>query len=477
MTIPDGPLGHSSAYEPEPLSDEERWLLILAGVGISGWSFAIPYTTSGERDTACNYANRLIGRSFPSGAGAHSSELLITDDRGSHMTQFRDLDAKRLAEYGQVSDLPRLQELLAPHLVTVAEGRVEIPAEPPHLVGHNPLTANKPGTTLFVPVVDTTQHELTLLYILSGEGYLFRDHRSGRALGDPGPLFELGALDETMSFPLEELERLLFGSVTGEATMMAYNVTLLMQAIGLGGWTYGGINAHTILRAFASDGLPGFGFPYETDPRWPAPNPVGLDGLLEPFAPPYTRDLRQAAQLFATRKFGHGGTHDPATPGPGATAQDSRPQPSLTRPSSSSTSARSPRTCTTAMASLQERFRRSGPGSTPKRTTPISTSTTVSTSTARRSRRTAATSSAGTGALPPPCAGRPSRPLRRSSADRGAAARPAPRSVGRSSPVDVGVHFLRGRSSSRRQSAGGSHEVHAPASSRRRTEAVRAGGV
>ncbi len=316
MTIPDGPLAHRSAYEPEPLSDEERLVLILGAVGISGWNFGIPYTTSGSFDSGCNYSNRLIGRTFPSGAGVHSSELLLTDDSGSYITQFRDLDATRLAEYGEATDLARLGELLAPHIMKVAEGRVEIPPEPPHLVGHNYWTANRPGSTLFIPAVDTTQHEFTLLFILSGEGYVFRDHRSGRALGEPGPLLELGVLDESMGFPLEELERLLFGSATGEATMMAYNVTLLMQAIGLGGWIFSGINVHTILGAFDREGLPGFGFRYEMDPRWAVPNPVGLDGLLESLAPPYAHDLREAAERFAAQKFGPGGTFDPATPGP-----------------------------------------------------------------------------------------------------------------------------------------------------------------
>jgi hypothetical protein len=316
MTIPDGPLAHSSAYEPEPLSEEERFLLILAGTGISGWNFGIPYTTSGAAGSGCNYTNRLVGRTFPSGAGVHSSELLISDDGGSHITQFRDLGARRLAEYGEVTDLTRLRELLAPHIVRVAEGRVEIPAEPPHLVGHNYWTANRPGTTLFIPVVDTTPHEFTLLSILAGEGYVFQDHRSGRALGEPGRLLELGVLDERMGFPLEELERLLSGSAAAEASIMAYNITLLLQAIGLGGWLYSGINAHTILGAFAPQGLPGFGFRYQTDLRWAAPNPVGLDGLLESLSPPYTRDLREAAELFAARKFGPGGTYDPGTPGP-----------------------------------------------------------------------------------------------------------------------------------------------------------------
>jgi hypothetical protein len=316
MTIPDGPLAHTSAYEPEPLSEEERLLLILAAAGISGWNFGIPYTTSGERGAGCNYTNRLIGRTFASGAGVHSSELVVTDDRGTHVTQFRDLDATRLAEYEEVSDLDRLAELLSPHIVQIAEGRVEIPAAPPHLVSHNYWVCNRPGTTLFVPVVDATQHYLTLTAILAGEGYVLHDHRSDRPLGDPGPLLEQGLLDESMRLPVEYLEQLLLGSCVAEASFMVYNVTLLQQAMGLGGWLYSGIDAFTILGAFAAEGLPGCGFRFQTDPRWPVPNPVGLDGLLEALVPPYVQDMAEAAELFAARKFGPGGTFDPSRPGP-----------------------------------------------------------------------------------------------------------------------------------------------------------------
>jgi len=316
MAIPGGPLAYGSRYEPVPLTEEERLLLILAGAGISGWNFGIPYTTSGEPDLGCNYTNRLLGRTFASGAGVHSSELLVTDDHGSHVTQFRDLDATRLAEYGEVGDLDRLAELLAPHVVEVAPGRVEIPAAPPHLVGHNYWVTNQPGTTLFVPVVDTTQHFFTLVAILAGEGYVFQLHGSGRRLGEPGPLLEAGVLDPALPFPIEYLEQLMLGSAVAESSLMCNNVSLVSQAIGLGGWLYSGINAFTILGAFAAEGLPGFGFRFETDPRWLTPNPVGLDGLLESLSPPYVADLLQGAELFAARKFGPGGTFDPVRPGP-----------------------------------------------------------------------------------------------------------------------------------------------------------------
>jgi hypothetical protein len=43
---------------------------------------------------------------------------------------------------------------------------------------------------------------------------------------------------------------------------------------------------------------------------------VGLDGVFEGFCPPYVKDMRAAAAQLIERKFGAGGTYDPATSGP-----------------------------------------------------------------------------------------------------------------------------------------------------------------
>lgn len=46
------------------------------------------------------------------------------------------------------------------------------------------------------------------------------------------------------------------------------------------------------------------------------PNPIGLDGVYESLCPPYVSDMYEAAHRLAQRKFGVGGTYDPATGGP-----------------------------------------------------------------------------------------------------------------------------------------------------------------
>jgi len=89
-----------------------------------------------------------------------------------------------------------------------------------------------------------------------------------------------------------------------------------MQAMGLGGLFFNGINRWSVLGAFADDGITGLGFRFVEDERWTLPNPVGLDGMYEALCPPYQPDMRTAAHVFAERKFGPGGTYDPSTPGP-----------------------------------------------------------------------------------------------------------------------------------------------------------------
>jgi hypothetical protein len=157
MRIPGGPFAYASRHPPDPLSETERLLLVATGAGISGWNFGIPWTESGSPEAGCNYPTRPIGRTFPSGAATHGSELLINDDGGAWVTRFRDLDAAAIREYTGPDDLGRLAALLLPHIHRVRARRVELPPEWPHISAHNRWVANRPGTTLFVPVADQAE--------------------------------------------------------------------------------------------------------------------------------------------------------------------------------------------------------------------------------------------------------------------------------------------------------------------------------
>ncbi|MEZ4363065.1 MAG: hypothetical protein R3B48_22930 [Kofleriaceae bacterium] len=301
MEIPDGPLAYRSRHDAEPLSELERALLVAAGVGVSGWNTGIEHTTSGAPDTACNYPLRFVGRTFASAAAIHSSELIFTDDNGTYLTQFRDLAPTPQALRGEV---PAIVEWLRGHTVQLAPGRTTVPAEPPHTAAHNVWNANRPGSTLFAPVVDLTQQMLDVLTIYLGMGFLPYDTRHERPCGDLRPFLRSGLLDEQRLLPLADFEQHVVASGAMEASQMCHNMALVLQAIGLGGWMYTGLNALTLMGAQAERGIPGFGFRFLRRADWILPNPVGLDGHFEALCPPYLASMEDVVDRFLELKFG-----------------------------------------------------------------------------------------------------------------------------------------------------------------------------
>ena len=316
MEIPDGPLAYRSSYPPQALSELERTLLIAVGAGVSGWNLGIPHTASGEANTGCNYTVRPLGRTYPSGAATHGSEMLVSDDSGTYITRFRELDAGHIQEYREPGDLHRIVEWLRPHIVKLSDTRLDVPARPPHIVAHNRWVANQPGSTLFVPIADQVDSLLNQLWIRSSEGVCVTDTKSGRLLGKPQPLIAAGKLDPAQAVPLALFENNSRNSTTAELAIASYNVQLVMQAMGLGGWLFSGFNASSLLGAASAQGIRGFGFRFARREDWLQPNPIGLDGLFEPLVPPYVGDMFEAVQRFAERKFGARGNHTVGRPGP-----------------------------------------------------------------------------------------------------------------------------------------------------------------
>lgn len=170
MRIPDGPLAYTSVHAPIPLSDLERTVLLLCGAGVSGWNFGMEHTAKGDPELGCNYPVRLTGRTAPSAAGIETAELIVSDDAGALITRLRDLDPKRLRELQGEGDLTRLISEVESHYVRLSDTRVQLPAASPHVSSHNIWNANRPGATLFIPIVDLTQQLLDFLAIyLAGE--------------------------------------------------------------------------------------------------------------------------------------------------------------------------------------------------------------------------------------------------------------------------------------------------------------------
>lgn len=155
--LPDGPLAFTSRHAPLPLSELEQLIVLTAAGGNTGWHYAITRNARSAPQVP-NYAGAAGGRTFPSAAGFHTSELFFSDDTGVYFFPTR--DAPALAERGDDGglDLDALLEAHKGRIRKLRDGRLNLPAEEPSMEGHNTWCVNVPGSTLIIPVGDLAQH-------------------------------------------------------------------------------------------------------------------------------------------------------------------------------------------------------------------------------------------------------------------------------------------------------------------------------
>jgi hypothetical protein len=310
--IPDGPLAFRSSHPPLPLSELERNLVLSAMGGTTGWHYAI---TRHERYAPhlANYAGGAAGRTFPSAAGFHTAELFFTDDSGTYVFPTRDAGA--LVDPSIEEITPEL--MIARHASRIrrlSSERIELPRAEPYMEGHNTWIANAPGSLLVIPVADIAQHTIANLCFFTQNGYSIYDDLHDVRIPGMSRFSSLVDVDDPL--PLTFLEQYSLTEATAELATSAFAGTLLLQAMGLGGWMFDGIERLTMLGASGDPAVPGLGFRYDEDARWPMPNPTGLPGVFEAFCPPHVPDMRAAVEALTERKFGPGGVYNPETPGP-----------------------------------------------------------------------------------------------------------------------------------------------------------------
>ena len=316
MEIPSGPLAFRSQREAIPLSELERSILVGAATGVSGWSFGVPF---GPRtpESHAEFTLRFTGRTAPTAAGLGTPALYFTDDEGCYCTKTRDVLPGSMQELQRGDDgLDQILAVCRDHTTRIRDGRLDLPSVPPHVLPPNLWWVNKPGSTLFLPVGDASEECLGFLALMIRHGVVVVDHETGHPAGDLEPFIRSGLLDREKQLPLAELLADINESVCLELAFMGHNIVLVLQALGLGGLYFNGMDALSVMGANADDGVAGLGFRFVEDERWLTPNPVGLDGVYEALCPPYFPDMRAAVEAFVERKFGPHGAYDPDGPGP-----------------------------------------------------------------------------------------------------------------------------------------------------------------
>ena len=310
--IPDGPLAYRSKHPHVPLSELETLLILAVMTGTTGWHFGITRHAR-YAPALANYNGAAAGRTIPSAAGFHTSELFYTDDSGLYFLPTRDAGALvDPAEEEVTAEL--MLERHRGRVIKLSDERLYLPREEPFLEGHNTWIANEPGSLLAIPIADIAQHHIANICFFTQNGYCLYDDVNQQAI--PGLDEFRDLVGATEPIPLSFVEQYSLTEATAELMTSSYNGALLLQAMGLGGWSFDGIEHMALLGASGDPAVPGLGFRYDTDRRWGTPNPTGrTDGTFHAFCPPHFPSMAAAVEAFFQRKFGPGGPYHSDTPG------------------------------------------------------------------------------------------------------------------------------------------------------------------
>jgi hypothetical protein len=307
--IPDGYFKYRSRHKILPLNEVEKMMIITAMTENTGWHNLImraeryaPYLS--------NYAGSAGGRMFPSAAGFHTSELFYTDDDGVYFVETRDAPTQAARNEHGLFDFVELLEAHRHRVRKLQDHRLELPSEVPYVEAHNTWVVNRPGTLLCIPVGDLAQHVLLMLCYMLQNGLVLTDDVNRRPI--PGIERFSSIVDTTNVWPLTFVEQTCLAELTVELATSCFAGMLMLQAVGLGGWMFDGIDPFSLLGAGDVQGL---GFVYAKSPDWATPNVTGLPKVFEAYTPPHVNDMREAVDKLVERKFGKGGPFNPKTPG------------------------------------------------------------------------------------------------------------------------------------------------------------------
>lgn len=333
MHLNGGPLAYASTQPPQPLSLEEEAALAFAACGITGYALGdLPYRSGAANATGGgNIMTHFVGRTVPSGDSIHSVSVFVINDAGAWLLK-RPQDYAR-CEIGELIALAcehKLVELYLKSRVQIADQRLDVPRDLPFVPPFNKWSSNVPGTTLFLPVNETTTLYINMLLAAFDDEFAsfvvdernrfqpagigqFGRSRGGHLYDDPR-LGRVGTIGYTESWVYE------FTALEQGAVLQ--NLALMAEALGLSGFAHfaaypyiwmqtlgfrmeqiplsrtigAGLLLRLLLQAFKRDD--------------PVPTAIGLerDGetLIKPFCPPYYPTMRDAVLAFVDYKFGAG---------------------------------------------------------------------------------------------------------------------------------------------------------------------------
>jgi len=325
-TMPGGGLAYASAKAPQPLSAVEEAALAFAAAGVNGFCLGdIPYQPGALNEGGGgNVIANFVGRTGASADAIHGAALFVINDEGTYLLKRpQDLTLPDVNQLQQMAVDHRYEEVYRRMRVKVRDGRTSVSREVPFVFPFNKWSTNLPGTTYFLPTSDLTGMYINVLLSMFDEqmGMFIVDERSGFASAGIGRFgsYHGGKLhddpDGGRVVPVLGLETVIVEFLLAEQAFMAHNLSLMEQAMGLGGWTHfatasdvawlqalgfrmgaqrlsqamnAGLVKRLALRLAGKDRS----FPFALGLT------VGGVDLIKPFCPPYYRSMEEAVRAF-----------------------------------------------------------------------------------------------------------------------------------------------------------------------------------
>ena len=286
-----------------PLNDIETAILCWSGAGITG-IIASDLCTPGMGNTFCSW----VGRATAMPCSYPTIKLFFTNDDGVYV--YDPKEATKVIEIETEADREKLMVQFRDGTEKIQDQRLE--TVPEGVLNHMQWNTNKPGMTVFMPIVDMTAEYINLLLgAFEGEGYQMIDDMNGGRPAGVGKWMDSGVLNGP-EVPVSSFEYFTYNACIAPAFLAAQNMQLTAEAMGLGSIPIAGYTSIVMLGGVP--GVKGLGFRFEQD-KSDKPSCVGRDRYFETFCPPY-KSMDQAVDDFYASKFGSDGIFGKVYAGP-----------------------------------------------------------------------------------------------------------------------------------------------------------------
>lgn len=330
MKIPDGPFAYASRHAPRPLSEDEEAALAFAAAGITGYPLA---------DLSYGFAqggsmlNGMLGRTIGASDAINSVSLVVTNDTGTFfLKRAEDFSRAEISELVALVKTGDLAGIYRRSRIKISDKRAAPPLEPAFNFDINKWSLYAPGSTYFLPV-----SELTGLYVNAllgafdeGMGNFVLDERANY---QPAGLARFarskgGHLEDDLranrTITILFIETVVQEFVAVQQGMIAQNLALMAEALGLGGFPNYANHPYIWFKelGFRMGEMPGTKF-YAMNPLVTlglrvtrrdqmVSYPLGLErenrALLKAYCPPYYATMSDAVRAVVANKFGAEGS-------------------------------------------------------------------------------------------------------------------------------------------------------------------------